>query len=505
MEAEDGGIAPARLIVGGLHDEPADLRPVEALERDLFNGAELDLRQPGIILVRESPELATFDGVHLCRLRLSALHHGDLALARHREVGDGDPAVHHPLDRPAARGDPGQVIDAIVLEEEKHRRAVGRPDRGEDLSVERRGQNLRRAAAHRNDGDVLYGVVEQVERTALDVGEALSIRAPGRAAAPPSRVAVSTRIGGDLPRLGARLRFHHVDVVVVGTIGLGPAPAHEGDRAAVGRPRRGDLVVVAWGDELGFPGGDIEKVEVFPAGRDVAGLVLLEAIAVNDDRLRGLRGRIAGHPLIGVGVFGDQRESDAVGRPGVVGDAAGEIGDALRLTAVPVEEPELIGLARIVAAGEKGDVAAIGAPARGVFAGRAPGELDGASTVPARHPDVGVVAVVHRVHGGDGVGDPAAVGGELRIAHIAQRREITDVDGALRLLCVERPRPTHRHDQAQSHDGGSREADDRVEHAGYPVSCSWEGVVLHWGPEPPVGGIYPPTEDRANHSTASKA
>ena len=69
----------------------------------------------------------------------------------------------------------------------------------------------------------------------------------------------------------------------------------------------------------------------------------------------------------GVGIGGDEGQPAAVGRPGEVGDAAGEIGDPLRLATGPVEQPDLLHLARVVAGGEEGEVAAVGAPARRVL------------------------------------------------------------------------------------------------------------------------------------------
>src|SRR3989441_11261193 len=93
---------------------------------------------------------------------------------------------------------------------------------------------------------------------------------------------------------------------------------------------------------------------------EVPGLVLLELVAVDNDRLgRLLLARLLpflfGVAGIGVGIQDDERQSLAVGGPGEVRHAPFEVADPLRLAAGSAHEPHLIGVLVIIAAGQEGE------------------------------------------------------------------------------------------------------------------------------------------------------
>ena len=101
---------------------------------------------------------------------------------------------------------------------------------------------------------------------------------------------------------------------------------------------------------------------------EIPRLVFLELEPIDHDRLGG--------PLQGIAL--DRRSQDpgpstirarrfAVRRPGVIRDAARQIGDPLGLATGAIEQPELIGFVGIVPAGEKGEIVPVRAPSRRVL------------------------------------------------------------------------------------------------------------------------------------------
>src|SRR5688572_6373203 len=110
------------------------------------------------------------------------------------------------------------------------------------------------------------------------------------------------------------------------------ALAQERDLLAVWRPRRALIADVAFRDYLRFLGGDGEDADVVVEVLQIAFAILLEVIAIDHDRRRGLP--LPALEFLGfVGrilVLGNERDARAVGRPLDVGHAALEVADALR-------------------------------------------------------------------------------------------------------------------------------------------------------------------------------
>src|ERR1041384_4398143 len=101
-------------------------------------------------------------------------------------------------------------------------------------------------------------------------------------------------------------------------------------------------------------------------GTQVAGLVFLEVVAIDDDRRRGLF-FLAFLLLLRIFVRDDQCELLAVRRPRVVDDFAVESRERTRFAAGAIEQPDLFRLFVVAARGEESKVLADRAPAwRGV-------------------------------------------------------------------------------------------------------------------------------------------
>ncbi len=167
---------------------------------------------------------------------------------------------------------------------------------------------------------------------------------------------------------------------------------------------------------------------------EITVLVPLELESVEHDRNRSLLwfgGARVRRRRIGARVFHHERESLAVRRPGVVGDATAEPGHPLRLAARPVEQPQLTDVARVAPLGEKGEPAPVRTPLGIVLRLRRRGESDGPAAVPTGHPDVALPPVANRIHGGDGITHPATVGRDRRVAHGANAGEVVQREGPL--------------------------------------------------------------------------
>ena len=116
-----------------------------------------------------------------------------------------------------------------------------------------------------------------------------------------------------------------------------PSGDHAGDVSSNGAGRQ----------DLGLLRRDVEEIEVGALAAQVAVDVRLEVVAVDDDRLGGLGRVVLRSSLVvlgrdrRIGVVDDEDEALAVGRPGVVGDAALDVGELDRFPAGAIEQPDL--------------------------------------------------------------------------------------------------------------------------------------------------------------------
>jgi hypothetical protein len=161
-----------------------------------------------------------------------------------------------------------------------------------------------------------------------------------------------------------------------------------------------------------------------PAVVEITGFILLELKARDHDGLWSLGG--IGGKRIPLRIGNDQRQPLTIRGPGILRNAARHIGQTLGLPPGPIQDPDLIDLASVLAAREKRQIPAIGTPARRAFIGFAFGQPQSAAPVPAGHPHVAVRAVPRRVHGRNRVRHPGTVGGNFRAADFPHLVEVRD-------------------------------------------------------------------------------
>ena len=298
-------------------------------------------------------------------------------------------------------------------------------------TIERLGQQTWRPAGCRDDAPAWSGRTRTTSPR-RSAGTRWSTR-PGSTPAgrrPRPTYVVSCR--GVAPALASTT----IDVAVVAAIGIGAALADKRDLRAVGRPRRTAVVEVAAGDLLGLLRRDVEEVEMIAQVLQVAGVVALELVAIDDDgRLRLL---LPALDLLGVlariGIAHHEHQARAVGRPLVVVDAALDVGELLGLAAGAIEQPDLRALLLLVlvaARRREREVLAVRAPPRTRLAVLARRELHGPRAVPAHHPDVAVALVLLDVRRPHGVGDPVAVGRDLRVRDALELAQVVQGERAL--------------------------------------------------------------------------
>src|SRR5438105_3293492 len=200
---------------------------------------------------------------------------------------------------------------------------------------------------------------------------------------------------------------------------------------------------------------------------EIAGDVALEVVAIDDD---GLGCLVLGGVLLryGVGLLVDyENHSLGIWRPRELRNATAELGDALRLAAATIEQPNLRALT-LLSSGEEREIASVRTPARRTLTFRARRHANRRRAVPARHPDVVIGLVLRRIDGRHGVRDPTAVGRDLRIANILKLVEIAATERPFRLrvgrCCV------------------------KAEQAGDREQCKRGGDAAH---DNPPGGVRP--------------
>ena len=304
------------------------------------------------------------------------------------------------------------------------------------VGLRHRANLLRRIRRHHDQ--LVHAVGGVLIVVARQHGDAAAVGTPGGPAA------FAVRRLRQLARLGAFARFDDPQILVRGAIGIRvTALAEERDLLAVGRPRRRSVVGVALGDHLRGLRREIEDADVAVEMLEIAGAILLEVIAIDHDRRRGLA-LPAVHLLRLVGgilILGGEQDARAVGRPLDVADAALEVADLLRFAAGAIQQPDLSALLLFLVGAARSDereVLVVGTPARRRLAVRRRGELQLLAAVPLHHPDVGVAAILLRIDRRDRVGHPQAVRRSLRIADADDAGMIVERDGALRGLPLER-------------------------------------------------------------------
>jgi hypothetical protein len=236
MNLENRGHPDACAMIQGANHEAVDRRTVTALEGDLLHRRQANTPKPVIVLVREPPELSAFDCVYLCRHGWCARKNSQLPARARRQIAGQAAAGGEPLDASTGQRHLGQVGYPVFLQQEYDGRTVGGPRRREHVPVESGGQDSSRTAGGGHHRDLLSGIVDQLEWSALHVRQVLAVRAPGRGTPSPVRVHVRSFECGELPWNRGRTRFDNVKIPVIRTIEIGSTLADERDGPAIRRP-----------------------------------------------------------------------------------------------------------------------------------------------------------------------------------------------------------------------------------------------------------------------------
>src|SRR6266478_344414 len=220
--------------------------------------------------------------------------------------------------------------------------------------------------------------------------------------------------------------------------GLDVGLADEGEAFAVGRPGGLGIVEVAGRDLCGFFRGDVEDIEMGTAAVQIADSVALELKTVDDERRRSFRlgsggGLVfvllfGGFQVLGLGITKDQNQTSAVRGPFKVVNALGTVGEVSGFATEAIEKPNL-GLA-IVSSGEKGNVLAVGAPARVGGGDAFGGQGNGITAVIRDHPETLLILVFLKHAGAHSVCDPLAIGAQFGLRDFADLEIIVNGDVA---------------------------------------------------------------------------
>ena len=215
-----------------------------------------------------------------------------------------------------------------------------------------------------------------------------------------------------------------VHVPVFRAVGVGAALGDESDLLPVRRPGGQHVVVFAPGQIFDLARAQVEQAQVPVTLRQVAFDVLLELETVDDQRRHGFLVLLVTLGVARVGVLDDQGKTFGVRRPGEILHPALDLRDALGLAARERQEPDLVVLVLVAAAGQEGERPAVGTPARVRLLVLAGGERAVFRAVPPGEPQVGGAFIFGEVHRADRVGDGRAVGRKLRVADRTQEGDV---------------------------------------------------------------------------------
>jgi len=350
------------------------------------------------------------------RLAGGERHHR--AVARERVARDRARAADHAPGGAALRLRPVQRDRALVLGRDGERATVAAPDRRhpedaaravEGLGVAPRGPARGR---HREETDV---AAEGVADGPTEIGHRVAGgRERGMARGPVTRGETARR---------AALRGDEPDVDHVVAVALVVPRGGEGDRAAIGRPRRIRVVVVAL--------GDLPRLAAVETDReDVGAPVVGEALPVEAVLERGDDPRRPRLPLLLLRVRldpaadpRDEGQPAALGRPCRRAHPVAQVGEPSRLAARERHDVELALLLGL-SLGDEGQTAAVGRPARRGVAARPRGEAARGAARGVHQPDLREVLVALLGELGDHERHRAPVGGHLGVADEADAGEI---------------------------------------------------------------------------------
>jgi hypothetical protein len=181
----------------------------------------------------------------------------------------------------------GGVLGTVVRDEHKDGLIAGAEDRVRHAAIELVGDDARLAAIGGHDSQAIEVIGTVFRIAALRVSDELAVARPRQAAS------IGTWMRGQFARRGSSGGSDDKNVAVVGTVGFRVVIADERDPGAVGRQHGAVFVVLVVGGDLFQPVAlDVEEINVTVlVVAEVALNVLLEMVAIDDDRLGRLGGR----------------------------------------------------------------------------------------------------------------------------------------------------------------------------------------------------------------------
>ena len=216
-------------------------------------------------------------------MRNGALHDCD-APAAGRDGGEHAAAGQHALYGAAGARRASEDHRSVILELRVDPRAVGGPCGIHEAAIDRGGEHAHGPAGDRYHSESLQRIVDQAVPATLQECDLAAVRAPRDVAAPLWIVVVEI-ILRELTHRTAGCGSHDVEIPVVGAVGIRLALRDERDRGAVRRPGGQHFVVVAARELREMAGGDVEQPEMHAMMVEIPLDVLLELVAVDDDRM----------------------------------------------------------------------------------------------------------------------------------------------------------------------------------------------------------------------------
>src|SRR6266436_2672903 len=435
VRIEQRGDFFAGSVIDGFVEIAGDGSAVLALEVNVVGLCEMELREESVVGFGEASQIFLIRKIDF----VGSIEHADLrsdcAVFAERIRGYSQAAADGARDFTASDKNATETFCAVVVGNKVDGAAVGGETRSAHAAVECESQDFRLTTGGRGDREMVGRVDHGLDVGLADEGDPFAIGRPGGRA-------VGTGIGGDLREVRTfvgGIGSDDPDVRVVSGVGIGSgAVAGKGEGFAVGRPGGLGIVEVAGRDLRGFFRGDVEDIEMGTAAVQIADSVALELKTVDDERRRSFRlgsggGLVfvllfGGFQVLGLGITKDQNQTSAVRGPFKVVNALGTVGEVSGFATEAIEKQNL-GLA-IVSSGEKGNVLAVGAPARVGGGDAFGGQGNGITAVIRDHPETLLILVFLKHAGAHSVCDPLAIGAQFGLRDFADLEIIVNGDVA---------------------------------------------------------------------------
>ena len=177
VNPQDGGIQPAGLIVGRLHDHSVDGGAVAARKGNILHRSERQLREHGVVVRGELAQTAVLESLDLGHRAVGGGDHRDMASpgaeTRRRQLA-ADPPLH--LSRIEPHRD--RNLGAVVLQDEIHGVTLRRHRRIRHRTIQPLGEHSHLAVGHGDHVQPILNVGIEPRLETRGVDEPRAIRSP---------------------------------------------------------------------------------------------------------------------------------------------------------------------------------------------------------------------------------------------------------------------------------------------------------------------------------------